>query len=86
MARRFSGFWSGQVHEALFVAPLKQKEALCLDLGDNDGLQASYGNQAGILMAWGRLDEEALCLELGLRSELGCCYWNLGKLAREQGE
>jgi tetratricopeptide (TPR) repeat protein len=71
---------------------LQQKEALCLKLGNRDGLQASYGKQALILSAWGRLEEamallekkEALCLELGNRSSLAYCYWNWGLLAREQ--
>ena len=52
---------------------LKKQEAICLELGDQDGLQASYGNQALILQDWGRLEEamalhkkqEAICLELG---------------------
>jgi hypothetical protein len=39
----------------------KRQEALCLELGNKDVLQASYGNQALILKAWGRL-EEALAL------------------------
>ena len=51
----------------------------------------SYGNQAVILQAWGRLEEamallkkqEALCLELGNRRELARCYWTSGLLARE---
>jgi hypothetical protein len=55
-------------------------------------LQRSYGNQAVILKAWGRLEEamtllkkqEALCLELGNKGSLAYCYWNLGLLAREQ--
>ena len=54
--------------------------------------QASSGNQAVILQAWGRLEEalallkkqEALCLQLGNRSRLGYCYCNWGLLAREQ--
>ena len=63
-------------------------------LGDKDGLQASYSNQALILQAWGRLEEamalqkneEALCLELGNRSALAHCYRYWGLLAREQGD
>ena len=39
----------------------KKEEAICLELGNKDGLQGSYGNQALILKAWGRL-EEALAL------------------------
>ena len=52
---------------------------------------ASYGNQALILKAWGRLEEaltllkqqEAICLELGNKSGLAYCYWTWGLLARE---
>ena len=47
-------------------------------MGNKDGLQASYGNQALILKAWGRLEEalalhkkeEAICLELGNKDGL----------------
>ena len=61
----------GELEIALRI--LHQEEALCLELGNKDGLQASYCNQALILRAWGRLEEafellkkvEALCLELG---------------------
>jgi tetratricopeptide (TPR) repeat protein len=71
---------------------LKRAEALCLELGNKDGLQASYDNQAVILKDWGRLEEamalhkkaEALCLELGIRPDLAYCYWNWGLLARER--
>ena len=35
----------------------KKEEALCLELGDKDGLQTSYANQAVILHVWGRLKE-----------------------------
>jgi hypothetical protein len=70
----------------------KKEEALCLELGNKDSLQTSYGNQASILYAWGRLEEafelhkkqEALCLELGNRSSLAYCDWAWGLLAREQ--
>src|SRR4051795_12783995 len=72
----------------------KKEEAICEELGDRSGLQASYGNQALILQDWGRLDEamalhkkqEAICEELGDRSGLGFCYANLGLLYREQGD
>ena len=71
---------------------LQQDEALGLELGNKDGLSRSYGNQALILQAWGRLEDamallkkqEALCLELGDRSRLAYCYWIWGLLAREQ--
>jgi hypothetical protein len=44
-----------------------------VELGNEDGLQRSYANQAVILQAWGRLEEtlalhkkeEALCLGVG---------------------
>ena len=70
----------------------KKEEALCLELDKKDGLSRSYGSQALILRAWGRLEEamalleeqEALCLELGNRSSLAYCYANWGLLAREQ--
>ena len=49
------------------------EETLCLELGNKDSLQMTYGNQALILQDWGRLEEafelhkkqETLCLELG---------------------
>jgi hypothetical protein len=80
----------GRLEEAF--ALLKKKEALCLELGNKDSLQRSYGNQAGILQDWGRLEEafallkkkKALCLELGNRSGLAHCCWAWGLLAREQ--
>jgi tetratricopeptide (TPR) repeat protein len=63
-------------------------------LGNKDGLSASYGNQALILQAWGRLEEalalhkkqEAICLELGNKNGLAYCYWQWGLLARQQGD
>ncbi len=62
----------------------KKEEAICLELDDKDGLQASYGNQALILKAWGRLEEamallkkqEAICLELGNKDSLQSSYGN----------
>jgi hypothetical protein len=39
----------------------RKQEALCLELGNKDGLQRSYGGQAVILQAWGR-QEEAMAL------------------------
>ena len=72
----------------------KKQEALCEELGNKNGLQRSYGNQAVILKAWGKLDDamellkkkEALCLKLGNRSSLGYCYWNWGLLARKMND
>jgi hypothetical protein len=71
---------------------LKKQEVLCLELGNKDSLQLSYGSQALILKTWGRLEEamallkkqEALCLELSNRRGLAYCYWTWGLLAREQ--
>jgi hypothetical protein len=68
-------------------------EAICLELGNKDSLQRSYGNQALILKAWGRLDEalalhkkkEAICLELGNKEGLAYCYWQWGLLERALG-
>ena len=56
----------------------KKEEAICLELGNKDCLQISYGNQALILQDWGRLEEalalhkkeEAICLELGNKDGL----------------
>jgi tetratricopeptide (TPR) repeat protein len=80
----------GRLEEAMALH--KKEEALCLELGNKDGLQRSYGNQALILAAWGRLEEaialhkkkEALCLELGNGRSLAYCYWNWGLLTRKQ--
>jgi tetratricopeptide (TPR) repeat protein len=62
----------------------KKEEALCLELGNKDSLQRSYGNQAVILKAWGQLEdamalhkkEEALCLEMGNKDGLQRSYGN----------
>ena len=72
----------------------KREEALCLRLGNKDSLQVSYGNQAGILYAWGRLDEamalhknqEALCLELGSRDGLQRGYGGQALILRARGK
>src|SRR5271166_1015929 len=76
----------GRLEEAMVL--LKKEETICLELGNKDSLQRSYGNQASILQAWGRLEEamallkkqEVLCLELGNRSGLAYCYWYWGLL------
>mgnify|MGYP000088302843 CR=1 FL=1 len=57
--------------------------------GNSDWLQASYGNQALILKAWGRLEEamalhkkqEAICGELGDRAGLARSYANQGLIS-----
>jgi hypothetical protein len=58
-----------------------------------DGLQHSYGNQALILKAWGRLEEalalhkkeEALCLELGDKDGLQRSYGNQALILKAWG-
>jgi hypothetical protein len=70
----------------------EKAESICLELGAQADLQRSYGNQASILQAWGRLDDaltllkkkEAICLELRNMSSLAFCYLGWGLLAREQ--
>jgi tetratricopeptide (TPR) repeat protein len=70
----------GELEIALRI--IQQEETLCLELGDRDGLQRSYGGQAVILRGWGRLQEamalhekqEALCLELDNKDDLQRSY------------
>ncbi len=62
----------------------KKQEALCEELGNKDGLQVSYGNQALILKAWGQLDEAfephtkgvALCDKRGFNDGVPVNYGN----------
>jgi tetratricopeptide (TPR) repeat protein len=62
-------------------------------LGNKDGLQRSYGNQALILKAWGRLEEalalhkkeEAICLELGNEDGLQGSYGNQALILQTWG-
>jgi hypothetical protein len=44
----------GRLNEAMELH--KKEEAICLAMGNQEGLQITYGNQALILKAWGRLD------------------------------
>jgi tetratricopeptide (TPR) repeat protein len=75
------------------MALLKKQEALCLELGNKDGLQRSYGHQAVILHARGHLEEamalhkkkEALCLELGNKDSLQIAYCNQALILRDWG-
>jgi predicted ATPase len=72
---------------------VQHQEALSLELGNKDGLQRSYGNQALILQAWGRLEEamalhkkqEALCLELGDKDGLSRSYGNQALILQDWG-
>ena len=71
----------------------KKEEAICEVLVDKDGLQRSYGNQAGILANWGRQEEamalfkkqEAICLELGDKDSLQASYGNQALILTNQG-
>ena len=85
----------GELEEAFRI--LKQKESFHAGRSDGealDVLQGSYGDQALILKAWGRLEEalalhkqqEAICLELGNKGRLGYCYYQWGLLAQRQGD
>ena len=82
----------GRPEEALALN--NKKEAICHELGNRDGLQVSYGNQALILKDLGRLEEalallkkqESICLELGNRARLAHTYWYMADLARARGD
>ena len=56
-----TGWRIGELEIALRI--VQQQEALSLELGNKDGLSWSYGNQALILKARGRL-EEAMALHM----------------------
>jgi len=81
----------GRLEEALALH--KQKEAICLELGNRDGLQSCYCNQSNILHAWGRLEEalalhkqeEAICEELGDKDGLQASYGNQAEILRAWG-
>ena len=75
----------GELETALQIA--QQQEQLWSNSNHERAkshLQASYGNQALILKAWGRLEEaltlqkkkEAICLELGNKNSLAASYGN----------
>ena len=57
-------------------------------------MQISYGNQALILKAWGRLEEalallknqEEICIELGNKDSLAITYGNQGAILQDQGK
>jgi tetratricopeptide (TPR) repeat protein len=84
----------GELDEALHI--LKQEESFHAGHTDRDAfdvLQRSYGNQAMILKAWGRLEEalalhkkeEAICLELGNKDGLQACYGNQAVILKDWG-
>ena len=72
---------------------MRHEEAHHEELGNKDGLQVSYGNQALILKAWGQLDEamelhkkeEALCEELGNKDGLQVSYGNQAGILQALG-
>jgi len=76
------------------MAMYKKEEAICLELGDKDGLSRSCGNQAMILMQLGNLHEaqellekaEAICVELQARSGLAMICWQWAWVARAHGD
>jgi len=84
----------GELEEALRI--LKQEESFHAGHTDRealDVLQRSYGNQALILKAWGRLEEalalhkkeEAICLELGDPNGLQASYGNQALILKAWG-
>src|SRR5271157_3913095 len=81
----------GRLEEALALH--KKKEAICLELGNKDGLSKSYSGQALVLNARGQLDEamalykkeEALCSELGDKYGLVRSYNNQANILRDRG-
>jgi tetratricopeptide (TPR) repeat protein len=60
----------------------KKVEALCLVLGDKNGFQASYGNQAVILQAWDWLEE---AMALGNKEVLQAIYGNRALILKAWG-
>jgi tetratricopeptide (TPR) repeat protein len=92
----YLGFRTGERIGELEIALriVQQQEALCRELGNKDGLQASYSHQALILKAWGRLEEalallkkqEALSLELGNKDSLLVSYGNQASILKAWGQ
>ena len=84
----------GEMDTALRI--LQQEESFWRGRDDRDAkdaLQRSYGNQALILQAWGRLEEalalhkkkEAICLELGNKDSLQTSYGNQALILQALG-
>jgi len=75
------------------LAVYKKEEALCRKRGDQDGLLASYENQAQVFQHWGRLEEamamlkkqEALCLQLDHPRGLPRTYERQAKILHSLG-
>ena len=81
----------GRLEEALTLHI--REEALCLELGDKNGVSRSCGNQATILRSLGRLEEalqllkrtETLCLAAGNRNGLQVSYGNQAVILQRLG-
>ena len=84
----------GELDAALRI--LQQEESFYTGRSDRaalEALQGSYGNQALILQAWGRLEEalalhkkqEAICLELGNKDSLQASYGNQALILQAWG-
>jgi tetratricopeptide (TPR) repeat protein len=84
----------GELNKALRIA--RQAETFWTGRGDceaQDGLQASYGNQAVILQDWGRVEEamallkkqETICMELGNKEGLAQSYGNQALILKDSG-
>jgi tetratricopeptide (TPR) repeat protein len=82
---------TGELETALRI--MQQEEAIAEAAADKSTLQASYGNQANILHAWGRLEEamtlykkqEATCVELDNRNDLQISYGNQAVILKDWG-
>jgi tetratricopeptide (TPR) repeat protein len=82
---------TGELDVALRI--MRQEEANAEQAADKSTLQASYGNQALILHAWGRLEEalalhkkkEEICLELGNKDSLQIGYGNQALILKDWG-
>lgn len=85
-------FSTGSFVSALQIS--KEVENICTRMGDERGLIGSYGDQAGVLQAWGKYDEamelvkkqEALSLKSHFDPGLASAYGNQGVILRKQGK
>ena len=76
------------------MAPHKEEERLCREIGNKDGLRRSLGNQGLILKARGDMDgamalhkeEERLCRELGNKDGLQSSLGNQGLILYGRGD
>lgn len=95
--RLYDAFWdhlrrTGELQQAFDLGETFRKQAE--EKENKDDMQGSYGNQALILQARGRLDEamellqkmETICLEVGLLPHLKWCYNAQIKLLEQSGK